>query len=160
MENIIIGIDPDIEKNGVAVLYRLSKEISLHSLPFPQALTFIRSLAEKNNSLVVIVEAGWRNKSNFHLSPYDTKAQAAKKGVDQGRNHQRGIDIVEYLQYHDLKVIEMKPLPLMWGTGLTRKKISDEEIRRFMDIKKKRTNQEERDAALLAWVYAGLPMKA
>ena len=38
------------------------------------------------------------------------------------------------------------------------RKITDEEIKCFMPIKG-RTNQESRDAALLAWVFSGLPIR-
>jgi hypothetical protein len=38
-------------------------------------------------------------------------------------------------------------------------KITQEEIAAFTGIDG-RHNQEERDAALLAWIYAGLPIKA
>lgn len=155
MTEVIIGIDPDIEKNGVAVLYTKTQEISVHSLLLGQLLSYIDILKNKynNTSIRVCVEAGWKNKGNYHLTHYDTKKSAAKKGVDQGRNHQRGIDIIEILRYNNLTVDEVRPLQLIWKKG----KISHEEITRYLPIVKKKTNQEERDAALIAWVAADLP---
>lgn len=57
---------------------------------------------------------------------------------------------------YGLKVVEHLPLFKCWK-GKDRK-ITDEEIKCFMPIKG-RTNQESRDAALLAWVFSGLPIR-
>lgn len=157
MKDVIIAIDPDIDKNGVAVLYPKTKELSLHSLKFGMLIALLNSLYDKykTKKFCVVVEAGWANKGNYHLTAYDSKQSAAKKGCDQGRNHQRGIDIVEYCQHYGLPVVEMKPLNLVWKKG----KMSHEEMTQYMPVAKKVTNQEERDAALLAWVYADLPLR-
>ena len=53
-------------------------------------------------------------------------------------------------------MIEQYPLRKIWKGKDG--KITDEEIKAFMPIIE-RTNQEERDAALLAWNEAGFPMK-
>lgn len=155
MAQIVIGIDPDIERNGVAILDTSTRSISLQSLTLAETIDTITEENTHAESLIAVVEAGWANKSNYHLTAYDSKRSAAKKGVDQGRNHQRGIDIVELLQHNGVNIAQIKPLPKIWAKG----KASDKELRKFMTIAKKRTNQEERDAALIAWVYAGFKIK-
>lgn len=160
-ERVIIGIDPDIDKNGVATLFVRTKEIRLDSMSFPSLLEYIKEQRKQQeqagNDFCVVIEAGWVNHSNYHLVPYDTKYSAARKGVDQGRNHQRGIDIHEYCLYHNIPVTLMKPLQKMWK-GKDRK-VTHAELTSYMHINKNRSNQEERDAALLAWIYAGLPLR-
>jgi hypothetical protein len=67
-----------------------------------------------------------------------------------------GRKIVECAQYYGLEVVERLPLKKIWKGKDG--KITDAEIKAFMPIQG-RTNQEERDAALLAWDYAGLPIR-
>lgn len=160
-ERIIIAIDPDIDKNGVATLFVHTREIRLESMSFAPLLDYIKEQYQQQTEagvkIEIVIEAGWVNSGNYHLVPYDTKYSAAKKGVDQGRNHQRGIDIHEYCLYHNIPVALIKPLAKMWK-GKDRK-ITHEELASYMRVNKKRSNQEERDAALLAWIYAGLPLR-
>jgi hypothetical protein len=105
--------------------------------------------------LKVYVEAGWLNQPNWHLGFRDSKQMVAAKGKSLGRNIQRGMDIIELLQYKGIDVDAVQPLRKIWK-GKDRK-ITQEELARIVgDIP--RTNQEGRDAALLAWVHAGLPI--
>lgn len=158
MLDVVIGIDPDIDKNGMAIVYPKTKEISLYSLDLGQLMIYLDTFKQRYSArqFRVYVEAGWLNKGNYHLTHYDSKQSAARKGVDQGRNHQRGIDIVELCKYNNIPVEEIKPLQLVWVKG----KISHQELIRYMPVVKKKTNQEERDAALIAWVMANLPFRA
>lgn len=106
--------------------------------------------------LVVVVEAGYMNKGNWHLNPKDTKAAAAAKGNHAGRNHETARKIVEMCKHWQMEVKEVKPLEKCWK-GKDRK-ITHEELARFTGVMG-RTNQEGRDAALLAWVYAGFSIR-
>lgn len=166
--NYVAGIDPDVEKNGVALLDCEKRTIRvLASLPFPELLDFLRYIQRQaeveQKRFRVIVEAGWLNKANWHSSETDTKQLAAAKGNAAGRNHETGRKIVEMCAHWQIPTELMKPLRLkVGGSHLWNGKdgkITHEELTSFTGITKPRTNQEERDAALLAWVFAGLPLK-
>lgn len=158
--HIIMAIDPDIDKNGAACLNCETKRIEIKCLTFPDLLDSIRSVKrqaeEAGKNFIVVIEAGWLNKGNWHLNPKDTKAAAAAKGNQTGRNHETGRKIVEMCRHWNIPVDEVKPLQKCWK-GADRK-ITHEELSKFIPITG-RTNQEGRDAALLAWVYAGFPVK-
>lgn len=158
--DIIIGIDPDVEKNGVARLNCKSKNLDITALSFPDLLDYLRCAKRQAEvtglNLRIVVEAGWMNKGNWHLNPKDTKAAAAAKGNQAGRNQETGRKIVEMCRHWQIDVDEVKPLVKLWK-GADRK-ITHEELAYFTGITG-RTNQEGRDAALLAWVYAGFSIK-
>jgi hypothetical protein len=158
--DIIIGIDPDVSKSGVVVISRDGKVEACGTLTFPQLLEYLliekdRSRAE-NLSIVVVVEASWKISTNWHAGRGDSIRTAARKGKDAGRCHEVGRKIVECAQYYGLEVVEKLPLKKIWKGKDG--KITDAEIKAFMPFQG-RTNQEERDAALLAWDYAGLPIR-
>lgn len=158
--DIIIAIDPDVEKNGVAYLNCENKNLEISTLSFPELLDYLRYVQRRvettQKHLVVVVEAGYMNKGNWHLNPKDTKAAAAAKGNHAGRNHETARKIVEMCKHWQMEVKEVKPLEKCWK-GKDRK-ITHEEIARFTGVMG-RTNQEGRDAALLAWVYAGFSIR-
>lgn len=156
----IIGIDPDVNKSGIGVVSNDGKEVEVLSLSFPQLLEFLmmerdRSMATKQH-VVVVVEASWKISTNWHVHQRDSKGAIARKGKDAGRCHEVGRKIVECARYYGLEVVEKLPLKKIW-TGKDGK-ITHDEIKVFMPIKGK-TNQETRDAALLAWEWAGRPIR-
>lgn len=156
--DIIIGIDPDVNKSGVARLE--GNRVELSSLSFPILIDFLMRLkgAELNGGprAVIVVEASWKISHNWHAHRGDSKGTVARKGNDAGRCHEVGRKIVECAQHYGLEVVEKLPLKKIWKGKDG--KITHEEISAFMAIGK-RSNQEERDAALLAWDYAGLPIR-
>jgi hypothetical protein len=79
------------------------------------------------------------------------------KGTAIGRNHEIGRKIIEMCEYHGIDVIPVRPLRKIWkGVG---GKITQDELEQITGITG-RTNQDGRDAALLAWVFAELPIRA
>lgn len=159
MTNIdyIIGIDPDCEKSGVAVLSVKTRRIDLYSMPFPVLIDFFVDANERLENCLVLVEAGWMNQSNWHLHPKDSKAKAAAKGNAVGRNHETGRKIYEMARHYKIKILPVKPLRKCWKAKDG--KISHDEIVHFIPSFPQRSNQETRDAALIAWNYAGFPIK-
>jgi len=159
--DIIIAIDPDVEWSGVATLQPDIRDLETTNLSFPLLLDYLQDVRinakENKKTILVVVEAGHLIKSNWHLTKYDSKQSAASKGSDAGRNNETGRKIVEMCKHYGLKVTEQVPLRKYWKGP--NGKISHEELKRFSTLKKKRTNQEERDAALIAWVHANLPIR-
>lgn len=144
-----IAIDPDLDKNGVAV-WRGDK-IEVKSLSFPALLDFLK----ENSDAHVVVEAGWLNKkSNVH-GYHGAVAERISKSV--GINHGVGLLIVQMCNHYKISVSEKKPLRKVWRGK--NGKITQGEIEYFIDEFPKRSNQEERDAALILWLHLGRRVK-
>lgn len=156
----IIAIDPDISKSGVAILKPSTRQLEISNLTFPQIvdyLNYAKSVRDKENeTLIVVVEASWLIKGNWHLSSWERKQRAASKGYDVGRNHETGKKIVEMCQHLEIEVLEHYPLRKCWKGKDG--KITHEELSSFTGLTG-RTNQDARDAALLAWSFANLPIR-
>ena len=154
----IIAIDPDTEQSGVARLDVAERKSSADTLPFPILIEYVRQAIRMNKgrSTAVVIEASWHRTHNWHLSRRDSLGIAAKKGYDEGRNHEAGKKIIEMLNHYGIEVVEKEPLRKIWqGTD---RKITHTEITAITGWNKKRSNQEERDAMLLAWDYSNLPI--
>ena len=157
----VIGIDPDVENNGYAMLDMETRKVSVTTVTLPHLIELV-TIAQANaiangKRLTVFVEAGWLVQSNWHLGFRDSKASAAAKGRSVGRNHQRGMDICEMLTYRGISVVQVPPLRKVWSGKDY--KITHDELVEVLGQSVKHTNQEGRDAALLAWVHAGLPVR-
>jgi hypothetical protein len=156
--DIIIAIDPDIHKSGVAYLEIQTRKLEVSNLSYLQLtdyLQFAKETSETINKRVLIaVEAGWLNKiSNYHTAA-NRRGQRIAKNV--GANHQIGKMIVELCKSKGFETIEQKPLKKFWKGKDG--KITHSELAAFTGIFGK-TNQDGRDAALIAWITAGLPIK-
>ncbi len=157
----VIGIDPDSERSGVAYVEVSSRKLEVSMLHFPQLIDYLgwvkRQCEQAQQSLMVFIEAGWLNHGNWHTSRTDSVFVAAKKGLGVGRNQQTGILIAEMCEAQGVPHTLIKPLTKSWrGED---KKITQAELEQFTGPIKGRINQEGRDAALIAWHYAGLPIK-
>jgi hypothetical protein len=168
--DIIIAVDPDVEKSGVAFLEVATRKLEVSSLAFPQLLDYLQFVkTEADNEqliggfnpppkkhIVVVVEAGWLNTAHWHVKNTDNRRVTAAKGNAAGRNHETGRKIVEMAQHYGFETVEQPPLKKIWKGKDG--KITHKELSAFTGLSGK-TNQETRDAALIAWVYAGLPIK-
>ena len=134
MTKLIIGIDPDLIKSGVAVLGQSSFRVC--NMTFFELTQFFD--VNKTEIKKVVIEAGWLNKkSNFrggHSKP--VSEQIARK---VGENHATGKLIAEIAKENGLEVVLVKP---------TRKKKDAEEFKRITGWLG-RTNSEQRDAGML-----------
>lgn len=162
---LIIGIDPDVEASGLGIIHAKPEGLLINycTLPLPELVETLLWLVSKTEDPVrIYIEAGWLNKGNWHLNPRDNRQLAAAKGRQAGRNHQLGLDLCAMLDHHGIKHSEVTPLVKCWK-GKDRK-ITHEEldtiVRRInhTGLPRKRSNQEERDALLLAWTQSGLPI--
>lgn len=161
----IIGVDPDVEKSGVAFLNRKSKTLEVVSLSFPELLDYLQFVKKKSDeckeSVIVVVEASWLISHHWQTKRGDNQRVTAMKGNSAGRNHEVGRKIVEMCEHYGLDVIEQRPLRKSWRGRDG--KITADELNYILinggSLPIKRSNQEERDAVLLAWNYAGLPIR-
>lgn len=161
--DIIIGIDPDVDKSGFAQLDRMALGVTICTLTFPELIKALRKAKDQTTSdrktLRVVVEASWLISHNWHLGHGKASAAGAiaKTGYNVGRNHQVGLMIVQYCKALGLDVIEQRPLKKCWKGPDG--KITHAELAYFVPGLPARTNSEERDAILLMWNEANLPMK-
>lgn len=158
--DVIIGIDPDVDKNGVGFLEVRTRKLEAAALTFPDLLDYLadvrKKATENDKTVVVVVEASWRDTTNWHTTRWESRRVSTSKGYDVGRNHETGHKIVEMCRHYGLDVIEHHPLKKGWRGRDG--KITMEELSYFTGITG-RTNQEMRDAALLAWCFADLPVR-
>ena len=159
--DLIIAIDPDVDHSGVAVLDVAEKKVKTYSMTFPNLIDTLQHcwdvIVNDGKSIIVAVEAGWLNQAHWHLTAKDSARIAAKKGNAAGRNHETGRKIVEMARHYGLEVDEVKPLRKCWRGKDG--KITHEELSQFVPGLPARTSQDVRDAALLAWTYAGFPIR-
>lgn len=150
----IIAIDPDIKKSGVAVLD--NGYLNLFSLSFPKLVEQFRQMNVGHVERRILVEAGWMNEKSCWHQAQGKKAEKVAKDV--GANHQVGRLIIEMAEYYGLNVEAVAPLKKCWSGK--EGKIKHEELSRIEGIVVPAdSNQEERDAALLAIVHSGMPIR-
>ena len=155
----IIGIDPDIDKSGYAVLDVLEKKfVRVEALSFSKLIITLSSLVWNgltSECLVIIEDSD--NSTNWHLGDMKMSARAAAAiGHNVGLCHATQRHIKEWAENIRLRVELQKPLKKTWLGS--KGKISQEEAECFMPGLPKKTNTEMRDAALLAWCRANLPI--
>lgn len=163
---IVIGIDPDIKKNGVAVLEKNRRTLEVYTLTFPETLEKVKEEYERVKGVegypfMVYVEAGWLNKGNWHVTEsrngkWSPTAWAAAVGKGDGECSAVSKKLLECFEYYGIPATPMKPLRKCWK-GKDRK-ITHEELLRELSVYKVqhkmgwRSNQEIRDATLLALI--------
>jgi uncharacterized membrane protein len=138
-----IAIDPDVDKSGIAILE--NNMLTLKSLLFFELFDFLKTIEKETQ---IVIEASWLKSYNWTTN--------AKKSISNnianrvGANHEAGKKIVEMCYYLGLCPILTFPLKKVWSKG----KISNTELLILLKTTKiqhtiTKTNQEERDAALL-----------
>ena len=130
----IIGIDPDVDKSGVCIVNEMLQIERLTTMDLVDLFVLIEGM--RYYDIMVIVEAGWMNKTNFHVGAMDNAWKSAKIGSHVGANHEIGRQIIKFcekvgIEYHAIKPKghKMSALDFKRISGWT-----------------KRTNQEMRDA--------------
>ena len=160
-EGFVIGIDPDVEKSGVALLDCAAREFKrVEAMKFPELVDLLALISDTKDQageeVVVVIEDSDLS-TNWHVNPRDNKATAAAKGRSVGMCHATARHLKECAEAYGLEVVPMKPLRKFWKGRDG--KITHEEAAYFMRGLPKQTNPEGRDAALLAWAYADYPIR-
>ena len=152
----ILGIDPDLEKSGIALLDRQRGEfLKVSAVSFVEMSLILRGDVPDKDDITIVLEDSDLS-TNWHVNPRDNVHVAAAKGRSIGMCHATARHIKELAEYYQLPVVQMKPLRKCWK-GPDRK-ITHEELIKELEIYKvshnlgKRSNPEKRDAALIALV--------
>lgn len=138
---ILIGIDPDIDKSGVAIY---NGSYTLLNLEFPKLVELINSMEEFKENVTFYVEIGELNSSNFHVkfipkTISNTRAYCAKIGANVGKNFATAKLICDLIEYNGYKIRKVRP---------TSSKKDADYFKRVSKLNIK-TNQENRDAFFL-----------
>lgn len=156
-----VGIDPDVDKSGLVLVDKQEcRVVYAGALNFPDLMTHLRMIeqehnAEKERVLIIIEDSDIS--VNWHYSSHDSKGACAAKGRSVGMCHATARHLRECCENMGLLVRMQQPLRKLWRGKDG--KITHEEAALFMHGLPARTNQEVRDAALLAWDMAGLPIR-
>lgn len=136
---IYIGIDPDIEASGIACWDSETKEFDyIKSMSFWDVINEFECW---NIHINVIIEAGWlHSKSNWHGRAYQSKSVGERIAKNVGSNHQVGILITEYCEIKNINYRLVFP----------RGKVKADYFKKLTGYTK-RTNQDQRDAAMLVY---------
>ena len=136
---MFIGIDPDVEKSGFAIWVKKEKLLSLANLSFFEIFERLNMLKE-NNKVLVVIEAGWLNKGNWHIAGAKSRV-SAKIGSHTGANHQVGKQLDEMCEFLDIEYQLSKP---------TKSKVKADKFKMITGYQG-RTNPEVRDAGMLVY---------
>lgn len=162
----IIGIDPDVDKSGVAEFNIPARRMEAATLCFADLMDYLQHIkanfSDKGEKVLVIVEAGWMNATNWHTGRVRSIAAAAKTGQNTGRNHEVARKIAEMSRHYGLETKEVKPLRKCWKGADG--KITHAELGSLLEASgitplAGRTNQELRDAVLLSVFHSGIPVR-
>lgn len=147
---IVVGIDPDREKSGIAVYNKENGVVTPLSMSFFELFDFF--VDNNKNIEKVKIEGGWLNKkANFRdMMP---TAVGEKIARDVGANHEVGKKIVEMCDYFKLESVVVRPFPKEWNTASG--KISHGELLNVLEslnvkLNRGRTTQDIRDSILIA----------
>jgi len=136
---IIIGIDPDIDKSGIAIYNSETGILNLYNKCFFDLLSEISWQRNEEYDVIVLIECGYLNKSNWHATKNKAK-YAAAIGAKVGANHQISRLLVEFCEREMIDYREIQP---------KRKKLNHQDFIRVSGLDLNQTNQEQRDAAML-----------
>ena len=170
---LLVGIDPDTKASGWAVIDLSDRTVHLETLPFMDILALLTEwrrevddhYLDESYSYRFVVEDIWTVAHNWHVSARDNRQTISKKGYHIGRCSMVGQLIYEAIGAHFFPRIAQPPLRKVWR-GADGKITHPEllELCEKLDLKlppskQKQTNQEERDALLLAIHHIATPIK-
>lgn len=152
---VYIGIDPDKDNTGVAVID--GEAVKMFNGSFVDVYKYLCEINDESAKPVkVFVEGSWQTRGNWHLGHCPSMFVASKIGYNIGENHTVGRLLYELLEKHGIEVEATQPLTKLWPNRSKVTHASLSEQFKYFDITgmPKRTNPEQRDAALIALWYA------
>ena len=137
-KKILIGIDPDTEKSGVAIK---SDELKLYNMSFFELYDFLCNFKAETENIKVYIECGFLNGGNRHKVLGGSLSLNSKIGERIGANHEVAKKICQMCEHLGIEFIQVRP---------TKTKSNADFFKQITGYNKK-TNQEQRDACLLIW---------
>ena len=172
---LLVGIDPDTKASGWAVIDLSDRTVHLETISFLRVLDQLNFFADlcrlneyrgdKECAYRFVVEDIWTVAHNWHASARDNRQTISKKGYHIGRCSMVGQLIYEAIGAHFFPRIAQPPLRKVWRgadgkiTHLELLELCEKHDLILPPSKQKQTNQEERDALLLALHNISTPIK-
>lgn len=144
MKKIIVGIDPDLIKNGMAVVVD-KKIVSLEAVSFHNLIEFLEAVGPKE-SIDIKLENPDSIKPLFGSKVKNKRAVREKICQDVGKVKAVGILINEYLLFHGYSVRLIRPL----RGPIKRQAKADKIYFNKVTGWKGGSSEDKRDAALIA----------
>lgn len=133
---IKIGIDPDTDKSGVAVM-KDNEVIKLEMIEFYDLLEFLSDLKYKYDKYIVIIEKGEDNKALFNANKEPNKLKANRIAMNTGRNFETSILLIKHCKRHQIPHKTYAPRT---------PKMNHQYVSKLVKNMPKRSNEEKRDA--------------
>ncbi len=139
---MIISIDPDISKSGIAILNKDKKIVWTGVIKFFDLIDLLQS--QKNRIQEVYIEAGWLNKKANYHGIQGTRGEKISYRV--GQNHLIGKMLRDFCELNSIKAILIKP---------QNSKMGQKDIEQIIKCKIN-LNQDARDALAILIRQLGL----
>lgn len=146
MSSMVIGIDPDLKKSGVAVAI----DGKLSTLDCLRLLDLIAFIYEHKHCAHFVIENVNHDKATY-VRPGASKSVMQNISQKVGMVKAIGIVVEEILTDIGAEFTSMKPL-----RGAVKKAKNDAELFNRITGWQGKSNQDKRDAGLLALVHAGV----
>ncbi len=143
--NLVVGIDPDLKKSGVAVV----SDGKLQTLDALKLLDLIEFISEHKHCAHFVIENVNHDKATY-IRPGTNKNVMQNISQKVGMVKAIGAVLEEILTDLGAEFTSMKPL-----RGSVKKAKNDAELFNRMTGWEGKSNQDKRDAALLALSYTG-----
>lgn len=144
MGEVVIGVDPDADKHGVAI-YKSGRLEYLEMLTGPDLIdmarrfSMMRLIHGERVAVLLSIEDVMSNQFVYSRNQKATKAAQCKVAMSIGRCQQAQVELMRWLDYHKIKYVLHKPQKGNWAKD----KPSFERITRW----KGRSNEDTRAAA-------------
>lgn len=135
----IIGIDPDVEKSGVAI--QKDGNIEVKTLSFFEIYDYLKFYQFRIEKPIVYIECGYLNKSNWHVNSTTNNRVSGQIGQRTGANHEVAKKLCEMCEYLGLEHIKIKP---------TSRKLDAKTFKQITGITSI-LNQDQRDSVMLIY---------
>lgn len=142
MSKIIIGIDPDAVKNGIAV-FEEGKLVLCESMTIMQFIEFCNS-NEHNDVQLHIEDVNGNRCSSFNWRPQDSKYVKAKKSESVGKCKHAQMVIEEIAYHFGFEVVKHR-VSSKWKSQAQKKEFE------LVTGWTGRSNEDSRSAAYMAW---------
>ena len=142
---IHIGIDPDVEKSGLAVI-EAGQFVRVCSVPNPELFALIESYRGRTDVMFHLEDVNVDSATYYRARPGAVSKQAVQNKISQHVGMCKGAAkvIADVIDFYDGQVTMVKPL-----RGTLKKAKHEADLFKRLTGWEGRTNQDSRDAAML-----------
>ncbi len=143
MGDVVIGIDPDSDRHGVAI-YNRSVLVDLKKLGLIELLELISDIKNESSTLKISIEDVVTNKFVYSRNNANNKAVTSKIAMSVGRCQQSMIELTRWLDHIDQPYCLHIPQKSNWAKD----KVKFKKVTKW----KKQSNEDTRSAAYFGFL--------